>query len=57
MQSQFKHSNDEKVYYIVSTKFISEWKLYCHSTEKMRLQPHVMNGELYEEGKLKKGLQ
>lgn len=55
MQLEFKFSKDS-IYFIVSVKFISEWREFCLSTDTKRLSPHSMNYELYENNELKKGL-
>ncbi len=55
MQAHFQTSQDS-IYFIVSVRFISEWRDFCLSTDTARSSPRPMNHELYENNQLKKGL-
>ena len=56
-QAQFQQSLDE-TYYIVSTKYIEEWREFCHSNEVERPEPQPMNQDLMDQagGQLRPGL-
>ena len=42
MQLEFQKSTD-KVYYLVSCKFIEQWKNFCRDNASFRIQPEPMN--------------
>lgn len=47
MQEEFLESK-EKNYYLVSCKFINEWKNFCRDTSNSRQQPEPMNADIVD---------